>query len=195
MDRVAGRWAEVVDIKPLDEYRYGYRLWIDAENFMMLRSAMSDKNQRIIEQVMFTDVKFFDALPASLFRNTLEGERQEWMLGDDHDQQAEAAPEPVTDIPSVDTTSTPDGFTVMSDKVLMLPGKSKVRRVMYTDGLASLSVYVSHNGAKDALYGMSGMGAVHAYGTGQGNWHVTVVGEVPMATVDMFGKSLVLADK
>ena len=193
LDRVAGRVAEVVDIKPLDAFRYGYRLWIDAETFMMLRSAMSDKNQRIIEQVMFTDVKFVDSLPASLFRNTLEGERQEWMLG--NDDHAAAEPEPVTDIPSVDRSEIPDGFTVMSDKVLMLPGKSKVRRVMYTDGLASLSVYVSHNGAKDALYGMSGMGAVHAYGTGQGNWHVTVVGEVPMATVDMLGKSLVLADK
>ena len=191
-DRVAGRLAEVVDIKPLDEYRYGYRLWIDAETFMMLRSAMSDKNQRIIEQVMFTDVNYVDALPAELFRSSLEGERQEWLLQEDADAEE---PKPDTDIPGVEKRAIPDGFTVMSDKVLMLPGKSKVRRVMYTDGLASLSVYVSNSGSKDALYGRSGMGAVHAYGAGQGNWHVTVVGEVPMVTVDMLGKSLVLADQ
>ena len=141
---------------------------------------------------MFTDVNYVDALPAELFRSSLEGERQEWLLQEDADAEE---PKPDTDIPGVEKRAIPDGFTVMSDKVLMLPGKSKVRRVMYTDGLASLSVYVSNSGSKDALHGRSGMGAVHAYGAGQGNWHVTVVGEVPMVTVDMLGKSLVLADQ
>ncbi len=194
MDRVAGRRAEVVDIKPLDDYRYGYRLWIDAETFLMLRSVMSNNHQRIIEQVMFTEVEYVDQIPLDTFRTSVEGERQEWVV--DLDKPL-PQPTPDSDIPTITLTKIPAGFTLLSDKILVLPEDSVVRRVMYTDGLASLSVYVAESvaEAKDVLLGLTGMGAVHAYGVMQKDWHVTVVGEVPNATVRMVGDSLSLAAK
>lgn len=191
MGRVAGREVEVVDIKPLDSYRYGYRLWIDAETFLMLRSVMRDNSGAIIEQVMFTEVEYSDNIPASAFNLSTEGERHEWMA--DLDKPLMPV-EPITDIPGVEQLEIPDGFELMSDKVLMLPENSVVRRIMYTDGLASLSVYIAPGGvAQNELQGLSGMGAVHAYGVTQDNWHVTVVGEVPKPAVMMMGDSLVLA--
>jgi len=194
MDRVAGREAEVVDIRPLDNYRYGYKLWIDAETFLMLRSVMSDNRGAVIEQVMFTEIEYPDSIAAELLSASVEGERQEWAL--DLDQHAE--PEaPDTDIPGIGNFAAPEGFSLMSDKVLMLPQDSVVRRLMYTDGLASMSVYIasSPNNGESELQGISGMGAVHAYGVMQGDWHVTVVGEVPKSTVKMMGKSLSLASR
>ena len=194
MDRVAGREAKVVDIRPLDNYRYGYRLWIDAETFLMLRSVMSDNRGSVIEQVMFTEIEFPESIAAELLSASVEGERLEWV--EDSDEHAEPEP-PDTDIPGVGNFSAPEGFTLMSDKVLMLPEDSVVRRLMYTDGLASMSVYIasSADDGKSELQGISGMGAVHAYGVMQGDWHVTVVGEVPKTTVTMMGKSLSLAGR
>ena len=190
MDRVAGRVTEVVDIKPLDDYRYGYRLWIDAETFLMLRSVMSDMNNRIIEQVMFTGIEYVDAIPIQQFQTSLQGERLEWVLGQD---KPATDTKPSADIPEIDKADIPDGFKLKSDKIIMLPEKAWVRRVMYTDGLASLSMYVARHNSENVLHGVSGMGAVHAFGTVKGNWHVTVVGEVPRATVEMSGHSVVLA--
>jgi len=187
-DRVAGRMTEVVDIKPLDDFRYGYRLWIDAETFLMLRSVMSDMNDRIIEQVMFTDVDYVKDLPAVLFQASLEGERLEWIEGSD------PALPPVTDavIPGVEESSLPDGFSLVSSRIMKLPGDLIARRVMYSDGLASVSVYISQSGSKDS-HGLSGMGGVHAFGVTRDKWHATVVGEVPGETVKMFGKNLQLS--
>lgn len=193
MDRVAGRVAEVVDIHPLDNYRYGYRLWIDAETYLMLRSVMSDNQNRIIEQVMFTDVEYPDHIPASTFEASLEGDRQEWVIDLDKPMKQ---PDPNSDIPVIADIKPPAGFALMSDKVVMLPEQAEVRRIMYTDGLASLSVYVTRaSGDKNELHGMSGMGAVHAYGVVRDEWHVTVVGEVPGATVTKVGDSLTLANR
>ena len=187
-DRVAGRVAEVVDIKPMDDYRYGYRLWIDAETFLMLRSVMSDMNDRIIEQVMFTDIDYVDALPDVLFQTSLEGERLEWVVGADHKMPAADS-----DIPGVKESSLPDGFSQISSLIMKLPDDLVARRVMYSDGLASVSIYISESGDMDA-HGLSEMGGVHAFGVTRGNWHATIVGEVPVATVKMMGANLQLAD-
>ena len=194
MDRVAGRKAEVVDIRPLDNYRYGYRLWIDAETFLMLRSVMSDNRGAVIEQVMYTEIEFPDSIAPELLRPSVEGERQEWAVDLDPPHLVET---PDTDIPGIGNFTAPAGFTLMSDKVLMLPEDSVVRRIMYTDGLASMSVYIASpaDNSQSELLGFSGMGAVHAFGVMQGNWHVTVVGEVPKSTVKMMGRSLTLAGR
>lgn len=194
-DRVAGRDALVVDIKPLDSYRYGYRLWIDAETYLMLRSVMRDNSGNVIEQVMFTHVEYPESIQSSMFSPSAEGERQEWLV--DFDKPLLPPAEPIEGIPGVDKLTVPAGFTLMSDKVLVLPENSSVRRVMYTDGLASLSVFVAPTGgnAQSELLGLSGMGAVHAYGVMHNNWHITVVGEVPKPTVMMMGESLTLAER
>lgn len=190
MDRVAGRQAEIVDIIPMDNYRYGYRLWIDAETFLMLRSVMSDHRGKIIEQVMFTEVNYSDSISPAMFRASVEGERQEWLV--DHDQPVETLV-PEVSIPGVDNVNTPEGFALVSDMVMVLPEESVVRRVMYSDGLASLSIYIASSVGNDELLGLSGMGAVHAYGVTHSDWHVTVVGEVPKTTVKMLGDTLTLA--
>ena len=196
-DRVAGRETLVVDIKPMDDFRYGYRLWIDAKTSMMLRSVMSDNQDRIIEQVMFTDVQYQESIPLERFQASLEGETQEWIeeTAELNQSPSDTQPEDDGQIPGVNNMQAPAGFTVMSNKVMMLPGHATVRRIMYTDGLASLSVFIAPSGDDEdnVLHGESGMGAVHAYGVMQNDWHVTVVGEVPSATVKMLGDSLSLA--
>ena len=57
-DRVAGVETHILEIQPRDEYRYGYRLWIDKKSNMLLRSMMFDQNNQAIEQVMFTSISY-----------------------------------------------------------------------------------------------------------------------------------------
>jgi len=158
----------------------------------MLRSVMSDKQDHIVEQVMFTNVEFLNEIPLSMLEASVVGVRQEWSI--DLDKPL-LQPQPQTAIPEVEKIAAPSGFTLMSDKVLMLQQDAAVRRLMYTDGLASVSVYVAASGGsgQHELIGLSGMGAVHAHGHRQGDWHITVVGEVPQPTVTMVGNSVALA--
>lgn len=196
--RVAGRRASVIDIVPLDNFRYGYRLWVDAENYLLLRSTMSDAGNNIVEQVMYTDVRFPDSIPLEMFNASITGQKHEWLVN----QPIVAPDEKLVDanLPGVEKMSLPGGFELISDKVTPVAGSDSVaRRLMYSDGLASFSIFIADAGGQGAggnnLIGGSSMGAVHAYGIRHDQWHATVVGEVPHATVKMLAETMLIASR
>jgi sigma-E factor negative regulatory protein RseB len=41
-ERIAGRTTRTIVIEPADEYRYGYRLWLDEQTSLLLRSDVYD---------------------------------------------------------------------------------------------------------------------------------------------------------
>lgn len=195
--RVAGRRTQVIDIVPLDNYRYGYRLWIDKETFLLIRSTMNDASGRIVEQVMFTDIAFPERVPLEMFSASTSGKRHEWMV-DEGTQNLPIEPIIKADIPGVDEMALPGGFELVSDKVTSVGGSADAsRRLMYSDGLASLSVFIvsAAAAAEGELVGTTSMGAVNAFGIRHDRWHATVVGEVPRATVEMLGKSMLIATR
>jgi sigma-E factor negative regulatory protein RseB len=53
-DRMAGYVTRVIAITPKDNYRYGYRFWIDKNTRMLLKSDLTGADSEPIEQVMFT---------------------------------------------------------------------------------------------------------------------------------------------
>ena len=57
--RVAGRDTDVIGIVPLDDYRYGYRFFVDRETGLPLKIDLLDDTAEPIEQVMFTSVEIF----------------------------------------------------------------------------------------------------------------------------------------
>jgi len=191
--RIANRPARTIDISPLDEYRYGHRLWIDKETSLLLRSAMSDYNGVVLEQVMFTDIELEQVMPLDFFSVSTQGKRYEW-LGS-ADLQRHSRPDLQADIPSVRKLALPNGFELTGDQISPVAGSSRpARRLMYSDGLSSVSVFIAEAGGESGdLVGSSTMGAVSAFGIDLGRWNVTVVGEVPIHTVKMVGESIALA--
>jgi sigma-E factor negative regulatory protein RseB len=85
----------------------------------------------------------------------------------------------------------PAGFmlTRMSKKT---GAEGPVHHLVYSDGMASVSVFVENQNSDDetALMGDSSMGAVNAYSVHQHGHHITAIGEVPAATVRMIGQSV-----
>ena len=57
-DRIAGRSTYVVAIIANDQERFSYRVWIDKETNMLLKSISFDENNMPVEQMMFTDIRF-----------------------------------------------------------------------------------------------------------------------------------------
>ena len=64
--------------------------------------------------------------------------------------------------------------------------------MIYSDGLASVSVFIESAITPNdkAFKGLSSMGAVNAFGNVINGHQVTVVGEVPEATVKAIGQSI-----
>ena len=51
--RLNRRDTHVIAVSPKDEYRYGYRLWIDDSTAMPLKTQLCDAHGHVIEQIVF----------------------------------------------------------------------------------------------------------------------------------------------
>ncbi len=51
--RLNRRDTHVITVSPKDEYRYGYRLWIDDSTAMPLKTQLCDAHGHVIEQIVF----------------------------------------------------------------------------------------------------------------------------------------------
>ena len=184
--RVAGRESQIVGIEPKDHYRYGYRLWLDKSSGLLLKSALLSETGEPVEQVMFTSLKLNRAIPSVDLRPATIGKGYTWYVdkNNGHYPAAYRGEWRVTRLPA--------GFMRVVDEKHRLAGSRKpVQHMVFSDGLATVSVYIEKMGQrKQLLEGLSDMGAVHVYGTEIHDHQVTVVGEVPAATVEMIGRSI-----
>ncbi len=51
------RNTRVIAVTPRDEFRYGYRLWIDESTALPVKTQLCDPTGRVIEQVVFSDLR------------------------------------------------------------------------------------------------------------------------------------------
>ena len=188
-DRVAGRESVVVAMMPVDSFRYGYKLWVDKESRLLLRSMMLDMHENVIEQVMFTDLQLPEKTEDGIFSTDTLGAGYQW----------KAAPEnhetPETGKGRIEFAKLPEGFRKVSERIRPMPMDSNpVRHAVVSDGVAAVSVYVEYTSEQpvDEMPGISAMGAVHAYGKMFDKGFVTVVGEVPSDTVRLVAEAVVL---
>lgn len=179
-DRVAGRDAKLIAVAPRDQFRYGYRLWIDDKTGLLLKSDLLGEQGRVLEQVMFTSIEL---LP--------EKEKQRLLAetaGQPSDPQEPATAS--TGRLKWIITTIPAGFQLITTRPTTPQGG--VAHMIYSDGLASVSVFIESDLAANekAFMGVSSMGAVNAYGNVVAGHQVTVVGEVPEITVKTIGQSI-----
>ena len=180
-DRVAGLMTRVIDITPRDNYRYGYRFWIDTTNYMLLKFELNAVDGTAIEQVMFTGLRVGDQIPAAALEPSLTGEGYNWY------RQGSGGENPASTPGQPDWTvkQLPAGFSMTDyQRKRLHHGGEQAEHMVFSDGLATVSVYVEKLAAnRKAFTGLSNMGAMNAYGTVLDDHQVTVVGEVPAATV------------
>jgi sigma-E factor negative regulatory protein RseB len=183
--RVAGRRAEIVSIRPRDEYRYGYRLWMDTQTGLLLRSELVDPQGAVLESIVYTSLRTPASIPDELLEPETSGQGYRWHASADREEVSDRANEWVAGW-------LPPGFDMRDRERAPLPaGRKSVEHVVYGDGLASLSVYVEElESSAKTLEGLSQMGAMNAFGTMIDGHQVTVVGEVPGITVQSVGRSV-----
>ena len=187
-DRIAGRMTRVIDITPRDKFRYGYRFWIDKTNFMLLKFELKGVDGTAIEQFMFTGLKVGEGISPATLEPSLTGEGYNWFRQESGGKDPDV--DPVQ--PDWNVTLLPAGFKMTdSQRRRVRQGGEHAEHMVFTDGLATLSVYVEKVMANETAFtGLSNMGAMNAFGSVLGDYQVTVVGEVPAATVQSVARSV-----
>ncbi len=179
--QVAGRLTQRIDIQPRDAYRYGHRLWIDRDSGLLLKTHLVDEQGEPVEQFMFTRIRFLDRIPDAWLQPGVDVSRFTR-----YEARQEEMPEEADSPPDVIIGWMPPGFHEDMQRMQRLPASAHpVEHLVYSDGLASVSVFLEEEVERDAanLVGGTRMGAVNAHGRSLGDYHVTVVGEVPHLTV------------
>ena len=137
--KALGRRTQMIMVQPRDQYRYGYRLWLDQETAMPLKSQLCDRNGNVIEQILFAELNFRDRIPA----RDAEARRLRRRLPLAAPGRAAAA---LADVAGRAGTSIrlPAGFRLHdAGACRSIAGSTRpVRHLVYSDGLASVSVFI-----------------------------------------------------
>lgn len=180
--KALGRRTQLILVQPRDQFRYGYRLWLDYETAMPLKSQLCDRNGKVIEQILFAEVNFRDRISADALKPAVSGEGFRW-LRQDAQQQVQMAN---AGSMGWNVIRLPAGFRLTTWRVQVIAGSSApVRHFVYSDGLASVSVFIEPRTPQtEAMRGLAKVGAAFAYSRNLDGHQVTAVGEVPAATVE-----------
>lgn len=180
--RTANRLVRIVNIVPKDAYRYGYRVSLDQQTGTMLQSDLLNEEGTPIEQVMFITFDLLDKVPPAV--------REPAGIHPDGSQVSQPL---LAGGEGWRVGRMPGGFVLAEHYRHQVPhSQAFMNHMVLTDGLASVSVFIEKNNSHHAspFVGVSRMGVANAYGTRINDYQVTVVGEVPVATVEMIGKSI-----
>jgi len=182
-ERVAGRHTVLVAIRPHDIYRYGHRLWLDAETGFPLQTKLINENGEAIEQVRFADIRLDAVIDDSKLAPSYSTEDFRWFTQKSgHGAQTIESPWSSDEIPH--------GFRAVAQHGETLPGSDEVvTHILYSDGLASVSVFIATH-KEGAAEGPARVGGSNSFSVVTDGHHVTAVGEVPAATVEQIATTM-----
>ena len=185
-DRIANMATVVVQINPRDNLRYGMKFWINEANGLMMKSSLINEHGEEVEQVMFTSIELFEG-GETLVLDTISQLDDSYTMIRFHSGDSSM---PFTVDNAWQLATPPGGFWRDSALKRKSPGSDYfVQQMVYTDGLASLSVFIErHTGGTPA--GSSSMGAVNAYIRILNDHSITAIGEVPAITVRQVAESI-----
>ncbi len=173
----------VVTVRPLDGYRFGYRLWIDVDSHLPVRSDLSDGAGRVIERLRFTKLDFVNDIPDAAFEPALDRSKLRWVR---------QSPQVEDETPAWRAAQVPPGFRLSVSGMQAVAGAgAPVSHLVYSDGLASVSVFIQAPAPGQPPVQRSGRsGVASAFSTVVDGHQVTAVGEVPPRTLKFIATGL-----
>lgn len=188
--KLLGRPVRVIDIRPRDAFRYGYRLWLDEESAMPLRTVVVDGFGRPVELVNFTQLDMPRKIDAKDVEPTIDASGFQWVRTSRKMADAQVAASGWRPL------RLPPGFRLVASRVQTLPGVAlPVQHLIFSDGFASISVFIEPGHPTGPTPSeSSSVGSANAFSTIVNGHVVTAVGEVPLETVRDVATSIVPAD-
>jgi sigma-E factor negative regulatory protein RseB len=184
-DRVAGYLADVVWFKPLDNLRFGYRLWSEVDTGLVVKLQTLAPDGKVLENAAFSELDLRAPIgPDQIARqmDMTDGFSEVVARVTKTSAQAEgwALRQPVA------------GFVPVSchqRSMAVADAPSKVLQCLYSDGLTSVSLFVEPFDPKrhpeQAHAASTGATQILGQRSNPDAW-ITAVGEVPLQTLKLF---------
>ena len=188
--RIAGLNAWIINIRPIDRFRYGYQLWIDKKSKLLLKSKLKNFQGVTLEQVMFAQLNVLKNIDDALLKSSFNEQNFTW-INNTSDKTITYDISRKKWIPSW----IPKGFFMSKYTIDPMPNSViPVEHFIYSDGLATISIYVEKlNNQQPIIVETANFGGVNTYSTSTDGYQITAVGEVPKTTVQLIANSVKLS--
>ncbi len=203
VDRAAGRAVQVIRLRARDGSRYTQEVWADQQSGLPVKRRIIDERGDIIEQFVFTELSVGERLSPRQAMPSRRTSHVGWTVENSSvEETRQSGAGPLVQVPAKGADAgpapfpeprmLPPGFRKVMQVSRMLPGHDRpVMQSVYSDGLATLSVFVDPDVARVAGHeGISQRGAVGVITRAAGGRAVITVGEVPAATLRKVADSI-----
>jgi sigma-E factor negative regulatory protein RseB len=181
VERVAGFDCQNVMLEPRDMYRYGHRLCADSASGLLLKASSLNEKNEVVDQFFFTQA----SIGGNIDHEQLKSKYAVKQPASLQAREAQVDPGWVVKSP-------PAGFKKIMALKRAFPGKKfPSNHLVFSDQLAAVSIFIEPlAGIVRPVSGLSSQGAINVYTRPVGEYQVTVLGEVPAATVTQIGNSV-----
>jgi sigma-E factor negative regulatory protein RseB len=186
-DRVAGFDADVVQLAPKDNLRFGYRIWSEKKSGLVVKLQTLNADGAVLEQVAFSELQL-DAPVRVDKLNQMMSATEGWRVEKADAVKTTADAEgwqlksPVAGFKPVSCYKRPGGAATAPDGTMQW---------VFSDGLAAVSLFVEpYDRQRHRQEGLFASGATQTLTRRIQDWWLTAVGEVPHQTLNAFAQSL-----
>ncbi|HUO45164.1 MAG TPA: MucB/RseB C-terminal domain-containing protein [Burkholderiales bacterium] len=181
-DRVAGFSCQVVLLKPKDNLRYGHYFCAELATGLPLRVRTYDSDNEIVESFAFTALSIGNTISKGMLKPHYAAESRNWRVDRAALDQSDAMGDGVL--------NAPPGFKRLAAIKRSLPGHPAISQIVYSDGIAAVSIFIEPPPASPPAAGPAAHGAINIYVKPEADRMVTVVGEAPPGTIKLIADSL-----
>lgn len=185
IERVSGREASILTLVPKDKSRYTSKLWVDKDSGLLLKLALLNDKNEIVEQVGFNQLLLFNNGNMDWFRPNEEPNKA-------YEVQPEETVVPATEADNWTMSQLPQGFHKIEQVRRMSPMRNVVvTHLVFCDGLTTVSLFFEPaDKTVTRKQGIMTQGATSMYVTTVADHQVVVLGEVPPATAIQFANAI-----
>ena len=187
-DRVAGHECQIVMLEPKDSLRYGRQFCVEVRSGLPLRVRTVGGKNEAVELFTFTQLKIGGSFSRDKVKSKYSAKSRHWRV----DRTALNVSEQAADTGWV-VNNQPPGFKKLMEVRRSIAGRAgSVAQIVFSDGLAAISVFIESMPKARPAQVLTHQGAVNIYTRSFADHMVTVLGEAPAATVMQIAESLEL---
>jgi len=184
ISRVAEHESQVIFLEPKDDLRYGQQLWIDVDTGLLLKIGLINDRNEAIETFAFTQVLYGGIIGRESLNSKFLAQSKKWRV-----QHVVATDSRAENVALQFKTQLPGFRKLAGMKRPAHPGSQEILHVVFSDGLAAISIFIEAL-PEDPELGMLSMGALNVYRRISGKYLLVVMGEVPQNTLKILGDGI-----
>ena len=181
--RVAGVQSRALRLEPRDALRYGHEFWMDHASGLLLKANLIGERGEILESFTFTQVSIGGPLEQGALAPRFQGERLRV-------QQVRTSDLRGDDMEWAFRNMLPGFRKLGMVKRQLAPDQPESLHAVFSDGLASISVFIESGGMGGETDAVASMGPVNIYRRQLGEYRLVVMGEVPPLAVKRLGDGI-----